>query len=331
MLGLGNSAFETASALASEAAYVHILGRSTGGLRLASNTHYVGDVRAVNLGATDTFLLKSLDTIDVNFDLRNGSLSRNADGTISLRIPQGVAPNFNYREPYDRVIRCLGWRFDASMFDADTAPRMLGTEDQRTGKFPQMSSGFESSTPNMFFAGTLSHALDFKRSAGGFIHGFRYNLRALSRLLAQRNANVPWPARDIGADADSVARAFNDRVRSSSGLYQMFGVLADMVTIEKGRPAQYMEELPIDYILGVGCVPGSRAVTFHFDYGHGGHDGHADNSVVTIAPGQAHRSQFLHAIFRYFVCAKEGSLELKAEHHGLEDFLASWYVLTVDL
>ena len=30
------------------------------------------------------FLLKSLDTIDVNFDLRDGRLLKNADGTLSL-------------------------------------------------------------------------------------------------------------------------------------------------------------------------------------------------------------------------------------------------------
>ena len=41
-------------------------------------------MRAVNLGPTDMFLLKSLDTIDVNFDLRDGILRKNEDGTISM-------------------------------------------------------------------------------------------------------------------------------------------------------------------------------------------------------------------------------------------------------
>lgn len=28
--------------------------------------------------------------------------------------------------------------------------------------------------PHMYFAGTNTHSLDFRKSAGGFIHGFRY-------------------------------------------------------------------------------------------------------------------------------------------------------------
>ena len=51
VLGLGNAAFETATRASETAAYVHLLGRSRGGLKLASRTHYVGDVRAVNLGS----------------------------------------------------------------------------------------------------------------------------------------------------------------------------------------------------------------------------------------------------------------------------------------
>lgn len=46
ILGNGNSAFETADHLASATALVHIYGRRR--VRLAWETHYVGDVRAVN-------------------------------------------------------------------------------------------------------------------------------------------------------------------------------------------------------------------------------------------------------------------------------------------
>ena len=37
--------------------------------------------------------------------------------------------------------------------------------------------------PGMYFAGTLAHGKDWKRAAGGFIHGFRYTARALHRIL----------------------------------------------------------------------------------------------------------------------------------------------------
>ena len=45
-----------------------------------------------------------------------------------LRLPQ--AKNYNYRDPYDRVIRCLGWRADfGSMFEE--APAMMGEYEEK--------------------------------------------------------------------------------------------------------------------------------------------------------------------------------------------------------
>lgn len=52
ILGNGNSAFETAQGLAATSALVHIYGRRR--VRLAWETHYVGDVRAVNNHLLDT-------------------------------------------------------------------------------------------------------------------------------------------------------------------------------------------------------------------------------------------------------------------------------------
>lgn len=45
----------------------------------------------------------------------------------------------------------------------------------RKKKFPAISHNYESvDYKNMFVAGTATHSLDFRKSAGGFIHGFRY-------------------------------------------------------------------------------------------------------------------------------------------------------------
>ena len=42
------------------------------------------------------------------------------------------------------------------------------------GKYPKISGAFEvSQIPGLYVAGTLGHSLDFRKSAGGFIHGFR--------------------------------------------------------------------------------------------------------------------------------------------------------------
>ena len=56
-------------------------------------------------------------------------------------------------------------------------------------KYPLMHASFESTEyPRLFFAGTLTHARDYRVSSGGFVHGFRYTARALYRLLEERRA-----------------------------------------------------------------------------------------------------------------------------------------------
>ena len=60
----------------------------------------------------------------------------------------------------------------------------------------------------MFCAGTLGHSRDFRQAAGGFIHGFRYAIRALHRILedeeeggAQQHAlATDWPSERWGWD-----------------------------------------------------------------------------------------------------------------------------------
>jgi hypothetical protein len=55
---------------------------------------------------------------------------------------------------------------------------------QYNGKYPVMTAEYESANvPGLYFAGTLAHGKDHLKSAGGFIHGFRYTTRALFRIL----------------------------------------------------------------------------------------------------------------------------------------------------
>lgn len=42
-------------------------------------------------------------------------------------------------------------------------------------KYPLIKFNYESmDAPGMFFIGTVTHSLDMRKSAGGFVHGFRY-------------------------------------------------------------------------------------------------------------------------------------------------------------
>ena len=83
--------------------------------------------------------------------------------------------------PVDRVLGCTGWVFDTSIFDEATAPAMW------TRRYPGLTPGFESTNvPGLFFAGTLMHGRDHRKSSGGFIHGFRYLVKFLHNTVRAR-------------------------------------------------------------------------------------------------------------------------------------------------
>lgn len=43
------------------------------------------------------------------------------------------------------------------------------------GRLPGVSAWYEGrGTPNLFVLGTAAHSRDYRLSAGGFVHGFRY-------------------------------------------------------------------------------------------------------------------------------------------------------------
>src|ERR1041385_1310150 len=65
----------------------------------------------------------------------------------------------------DRVIHCTGFSFDATPFAASCRPEIVPS-----GKYPDMTSAWESvNVPDLFFAGTLMHMRDYRRSFSGFI------------------------------------------------------------------------------------------------------------------------------------------------------------------
>ncbi len=62
----------------------------------------------------------------------------------------------------------MAWKL---LFSPEDLSHLLG----RIKKYPKISHSYESvDYVNLFFAGTATHSLDFRKSSGGFIHGFRY-------------------------------------------------------------------------------------------------------------------------------------------------------------
>lgn len=90
--------------------------------------------RAINNGLLDTYQLKSLDGL-LEGDLEDLAIVKDKKGKLhitlrfyledrntsagidSITLPQDELDNFATRAPYDRVIRCLGWKFDFSIYN----------------------------------------------------------------------------------------------------------------------------------------------------------------------------------------------------------------------
>jgi hypothetical protein len=176
--------------------------------------------------------------------------------------------------------------------------------------------------PGLYFAGTLSQQRDFKKSTNGFIHGFRYAVRALSKILEQRYAETPWPTAEITPTPEAITDAIIERINRTSALWQQFAVLADVITVS-GDTASYHEEVPVAYFAGGGLGPYDTAFVVTLEYGPD-HDqvDPFDITVPRIAEndaGAAHDASYLHPVVRAY---RDGALA--GEHHLAENLENHW-------
>ncbi|XP_042745471.1 FAD-dependent oxidoreductase domain-containing protein 2 [Lagopus leucura] len=354
ILGRGNSAFETAENILGVTNFIHMVSRSR--VRLSWATHYVGDLRAINNGLLDTYQLKSLDGllegdledlaivkdkkgklhITLRFYLESRNTSAGIDG---ITLPQDELDNFATRAPYDRVIRCLGWKFDFSIYNRSL--RMMPGRGNKS-KYPQIKPNYESrGTRGLFVLGTASHSVDFRKSAGGFIHGFRYTTRAVHRLLENRHHGVPWPSAVY--PITQLTNSIIKRVNEASGLYQMFSVLADIILLrENATVFEYLEEYPVGILAELETQTGRKAPAGLFvvvmEYGRNFSGDDKDVFYYNRAVGEAQhawQSNFLHPVIYYYKrLPTEREMRLHppdlplprpdAIHHIVEDFLTDW-------
>ena len=195
------------------------------------------------------------------------------------------------RRGYHRIVACVGFVWDDAPFaprgnasvvtglaaeefisavPTGSAWRRVAIARDETDTYPEVTSAFESvSTPHLYVAGALMHFRDHKRSAGGFIHGFRYLVRTLVRQLHERyqptrqrveadaagspsyheryqrtrKQNVVVAMGSSGGltggypstllpDATAVEDKVMQRLSSSSSLFQMHNVLSDVIVKE---------------------------------------------------------------------------------------------------
>jgi len=233
LFGGGNASYELANILNNYCSTIIILGSNK---ELSIVSHYTGDLRSNYLSFLDTFYLKSLNGIDT-FDkenIKNITIYQINEPTSEKHgLYQFLLNGKNYYsnkqlEYFDEIIFCTGWKFDNSIFN-------FNIDKDYNEKFPKINYNYESSNnSNLFFIGSLMHSHDFKKSSGGFIHGFRY----LIKLFTQMTSIVPYSKHVFKFDGTmkcytELAQYIYTRINTTSSLYQMYGVLCDAFYFDK--------------------------------------------------------------------------------------------------
>lgn len=226
----------------------------------------------------------------------------------------------------DRVLRCLGWRIEQSTFppgDAESGTESAAPELNEIEKYPVMTATFESvNQKGLYFAGTVSHGRDFRKSSGGFIHGFRYNSRVLDKWLQVKFHRERWESELL---APLRPMLIADRILGSAnngdGIYQMFGQLVDVITVTLNSEGQlagrHYKEMPKE--LAQRFTIDSFRFTMDLRYGNNFTGPIFDVfSVhrVTSSPPDSHLSNFLHPVVDFYT---PGMLTPNNTFHILED------------
>lgn len=312
ILGKGNAAFETANHLLGVASQIHLIGPHP--VKLACNTHHLGDLHSVNGGLLDTCLLNQQNAL---LDAQLVKLAQRDDkivATVSQLHARGEVEELEY----DRVLCCTGFRFDDSLFDESCIPATA-----ITGRFPAQTAAWESTNvPNLYFAGTLMQMRDFQAKQSAFTSGFRYNIHLLHRLLEARYHGVPLPALQVECTPEAIVEQMVHRANTSSSLWHQHGYLCDALVIRPGQPALYYEDLSIDYVVESELGQHEHYYLLTMEYGKNV-DAHADPLALPGANTNGlHRPKTttgIHPVVRrYHRGAKV------AEHHVADNLLSEF-------
>lgn len=167
------------------------------------------------------------------------------EGQLVVSVHSGQVDGGTEERVYDRVIVATGFRFDDSIFASGCRPELAPG-----GRLPARTPEWEAvNVPGLYFAGVLAQANGFEKHPSGLIHGFRYNVRALFRMLEIKHHRRDWPSREIEPTPEGLVEATLARLNRSSALWQQPGFLHDVIVVDEDwNAACYMEEMPLAYI-----------------------------------------------------------------------------------
>eukprot|EP01084_Bolivina_argentea_P147270 257698_1 len=347
VLGGKNSAFEIAHWVSQVSAHTHIFPILMP--RFSYETHYVGDVRSINMEFLDHYLLKSLDAIteqtilqiEINYDNETDTFQLPPKDKDVLKDLQRPWP---LRGKYDIVIHATGFLFDCSIFSDEICAKLI--PNPRKVRYPVITNQYTAKrVTNMHFLGGLMHSVDWKKSAGGFIHGYRYLIKTLFHQIVEKS----YKNSKIKIELEEITKYFMIRMNTGSSYYQMFSVMNDVVVIRKkenddGSVIRYAEYYYDILISQLNTLIDSKdkcsdiiAMTFDYNNEFIGHDVVLyDRDRVVQDYRKSKDAKFLHPILRYYSCKilknkNDNSYQDYAsskykisERHVIEDFLTLW-------
>ncbi|XP_044157209.1 FAD-dependent oxidoreductase domain-containing protein 2 isoform X4 [Bufo gargarizans] len=261
-------------------------------------------------------------------------------GNSAFETAQNILSSTNFIHMIGRSRVRLSW---STHYVGDLRSVKLTPSSGLKKKYPLLKPNYEAKHVNgLFVVGTASHGVDFRKSAGGFIHGFRYTARSVHRIMEKRYHNIPWPSSHY-----SVSQLLNvllRRINEASGLYQMFDVLVDVILLGKDSTTfEHLEEIPVGTIPTVDKSTGRKVydtgvLILIMEYGKNFSGPDKDVFHYNRAIGDekaAWRSNFLHPVIYYYrQLPSEQQMELRPQgwplprpdniHHVVEDFLTDW-------
>lgn len=316
ILGSGNSAFETADSIANIAANIHVFVRNK--IKMAYETHFVGNTRAKYTNIFDMFQLKSLHAV-LKPRIRKITLLDN--GCLQTQheydYPESNVPGtLKLTREYDYIINCTGFQYThTNLFDESILPETIMDD-----KFYKLTEKWESTNiKNLFFIGTLMQAID-RKSASGFIHGFRYNIRSLFNILNETNEGKAFPKETISIyPFEKFLQKMYYRFSIGDGIYQLFGFLGDKLVYNKNsQEIEWFKEQPVAFIKkNIDSDQHTFILTLEFGFHH--YPG--KSSMDFMGPSDPHdteKAAFLHPVVRHYFDNK-----VKEFHFG-DSLLGRW-------
>ena len=299
ILGNGNAGHEISQNVFNVADRVQLIGKRR--QRFFSVTRYTGDVRLRFLQTFENGNAKLLDTI--------GFLS---DGQ-HLNFRGGFAKNWTESQKNDfaltlETVMLLGY-YNCELLVIATGflSNVPGLKLPRGGRFPRTDDWYQSpDNPNVHYIGWLMHERDFRRSAGGFLSGFRYLIRNLVHHVREVDQGIPYPY--LLLNASQVVAHVTDRIQYTDDLLLMQdGVtLKDLIIpagtdIEDGRITggqyyRYYEGITHDFHPTLMKANGAIKVFFAWGDGRTRTVNHVFESVYEFSDKQKAINQHLHPI-----------------------------------